>query len=255
MRRAYLILAILTAFLLPIAGHANAREPVTVDAEGMAIKSDTYDVRKKAIEDALKNSVAASVDVAAKEGGHALVDEAAMFVISSKASSYILTYKILSEGWLTHFDIEPKAVEAVPSAAQPIDVDAQQQSMGVDVYHIRIKAVVDAQKLAAALASQSVSSTAKPASSVRILFAEMPDYAAYSAALAVVGAVPEIHDLDNGEFYPGRITFTAAVSGNAAQFAARLAKELGEGFTVTLTDARNITIKPAKPQAPQTEAQ
>lgn len=259
MIRTSLIILILFATLTSVC--VFAAEPVVVDAEGTAIKSDAYDVRKQAIDDSLRKAVRVAVDaVVRQEGMKKAAAPAALADISANPAEYVLTYKILSEGWMTHFDISPQSVEealgpANPNEAVPAGAALDAQSTGVEVYHIRVNASIDAKRLYAALVNLTGSSAAKPAETYIVTLADMADYNVYSAATSAIEQLPDIKDVNYGTFYRGRITFTAASSLSGQTLVERLAKELGAGFVVEMAADHNISIKPASAQPTQNEAQ
>ncbi|MBI5563031.1 MAG: hypothetical protein HY894_09320 [Deltaproteobacteria bacterium] len=254
MRKFQVLAAAFFFFCLALLAAAEAREPLAEDAEGTAIKSDAYDVRKKATDDALRNAVVAAVDALRKEGGAKTGADAASNLYAN-ASTYVLTYKILSEGWMTHFDIAPEYAEPAPGAADRAGADAA--STGVEVYHVRVRASVDAGTLANALVSLK-GGGASTASAITVTLLDMPDYAAFNAVIAALEAAPEIKDIGYNSLYRGRIALTASVTSTDAALAGRLSKDLGEGFAVSAAPdgnvrgqapAHNITIKPASARA------
>lgn len=257
--RISLIILIMFAALASVSVFAAG--PVVVDAEGTAIKSDAYDVRKQAIDDSLRKAVILAVEaVAMQEGMKKTPTPAALADVSANPAVYVLTYKILAEGWMTHFDISPQAVEEALGPVRPVQATPalpllEAQSIGVEVYHIRVNASVDAKRLYAALVNLTGSSITKPAETYTVTLTDMADYNTYSAATSAIEASPEIKDVNYGTFYRGRITLTAASFLSGQTLVERLSRELGPGFAVELAGDHDISIKPASAQPMQNEAQ
>jgi len=235
--------------------------PISVDAEGTAIKSSAYDVRKKATEASLRQAVSLAVTTVTRQEGTADADAAAIAYVNANAAAYVTTYKILSEGWMTHFDVSQQAVEEAlgidknAERAVPTPPSIEAQSLGVEVYHIRINATLDGARLYAALVNFSGASSSRPAEIYALTLVEMVDYAVYNAAMAALEASPEIKNINYGTFYRGRITLTAASFLAGRTLAERLVRELGSGFVVGMTGERAIFIKPAPAGSVSNEAQ
>ncbi|MBI5886977.1 MAG: hypothetical protein HZB85_10420 [Deltaproteobacteria bacterium] len=235
--------------------------PISVDAEGTAIKSSAYDVRKKATEASLKQAVTLAVGTVTSREGMKAADPAALAYINSNAAAYVTTYKILSEGWMTHFDVTQQAVEEALGAdkggqqAIPPPLSIEEQSLGVEVYHIRINATLDAAGLYAALVNFSGASPARQAGIYTLALVDMADYNVYNTAMAALLASPEIKDINYGSFYRGRITLTAASFLAGRTLAERLVRELGAGFVIGMDGERGILIKQAPAGVIPNEAQ
>ena len=239
---------------------AFAAGPVVVDAEGVAIKSEAYDVRRQAIDDSLRNAVRSAVETVTRQEGMKYPASQALAEVSAKPSAYVLSYKILSEGWMTHFDISPEAAAEALGPAQTAQNAAataslEAASLGVEAYHIRVNASIDAKTLYADLASLAGGPAVAPAQVYAITLTDMTDYAVYSGAASVIEASPEIKDFDYRTFYRGKITLTAASFLSGPALAERLARELGPDFAVELTGSHEISIKPVSTLSMQNEAQ
>lgn len=161
---------------------------------------------------------------------------------------------------MTHFDIAPQPVEEALGPAKsvqalPAQPSLEPVSLGVEVYHIRVNASIDAKRLYAALVNFTGGSTAKPAYTYSVTLADMVDYNAYSAATSAIENSPEIKDVNYGTFYRGRITFTVASFLSGPTLIARLARQLGPAFIVESAGERDISIKSASAQPMRNEAQ
>ncbi len=113
-----ILLVIFASFLLlAMPQFAGAGEVSVLKIEGSAKKVEfEADTKKEALERALRGSVEAAVREVMK--GEDILENAELIEerIYSNPMNYILNYRILSEGWITHFDLsgdsaEPEGIE------------------------------------------------------------------------------------------------------------------------------------------------
>ncbi|VAV85444.1 hypothetical protein MNBD_DELTA01-1019 [hydrothermal vent metagenome] len=128
-----ILLVIFTSFLLlAMPQMAGAGEVSVLKMEGSAKKSEfEADTKKEALERALRGSVEAAVREVMK--GEDILENAELIEerIYPNPMNYILNYRILSEGWITHFDLPGDNPE--PEGAEGIDDDAMEGDAGVGV--------------------------------------------------------------------------------------------------------------------------
>jgi len=113
--------AIFAAFLLlATAQFAGAGEVSIIKIEGSAKKAEfAGDTKKEALERALRGSVEMAIKEVMK--GEDILENAELIEerIYPNPMNYILNYKILSEGWITHFDLPGENAE--PEGPDGID--------------------------------------------------------------------------------------------------------------------------------------
>lgn len=218
------IFSIVAALLLfPQAAFAGDIE--LVQAEGTAVKADDItEVKKKAMDQALRQAVLDSAkSLLAKEslGAPANVLES----IAASPRSYVVNYKIRSEGWITHMD-----------SAQ------QEGATGTELYHIWIDASIDADALRAAVSK--LVSMGGSTGQVTINILDVKDNPTFKLIVGLLQKIASIKEVSYNSFASGRITLTAIVSGDAPSIAGRIAKELPEKFAV-MEGAGQIIIRPS----------
>jgi len=120
--------AIFAAFLLlATAQFAGAGEVSIIKIEGSAKKAEfAGDTKKEALERALRGSVEMAIKEVMK--GEDILENAELIEerIYPNPMNYILNYKILSEGWITHFDLPGENAE--PEG--PDGIDGEEPSEG-----------------------------------------------------------------------------------------------------------------------------
>lgn len=230
-----IILASAAFFLAPACG---AAELAVVPSEGTAARTeDIAEVKRRAIDKALRNAVAETLkSMLSKESLSA--PDTVLQAITANPRSYVLNYKIRSEGWINH-------MELVPAAA---GMEAATPGSGVELYHIWIDATVDRDGLRNAIGKYlAVGSDSGP---LVINILDVADYPTYKALLAALGKIAVIKDISYNSFSSGRITLLARASGDAPFLAARIAREVPASFTV-MEGAGQIIIRPSAGMAVQ----
>ncbi|HEY4708399.1 MAG TPA: hypothetical protein VII64_13145 [Thermodesulfobacteriota bacterium] len=231
MRRYILIFAIAASLLLP--SPALSADMETISSEGTASKSDDIaDVKRRAIDHALKNAVAGAINsILSRESLSA--PDAVMQSLLANPRSYVTTYKIRSEGWVTHMDLVPAG--ALPDGGSP--------AAGAELYHIWIDASVDKDALRDAITKFLAINGASGPLMINIL--DVRGYAEFRALVSALQRIAVIKDLSYNTFSNGRITMLAVASGGASNLANRIARELPENYTV-VEGAGQIIIRPSK---------
>ena len=221
------------ALVLIIPSLVNGADIEVVPSEGTALKSDDIaDVKRRAIDHALKNAVSdAAKAILTKESLSA--NDPVMQALTSEARRFVLNYKIRSEGWVNHMDMPP-------SGAMPEGVTA---AGGVELYHIWVDASVDNGALRQAIGKYlSVESFSAP---LVINIMDVRDYTVFKGLLASLRKITVIKDISYNSFSNGRITLLARASGEPSTLAGRIARELPQDFTVT-EGAGQIIIRPSE---------
>ncbi len=213
---------------------ARAQDVTIVKAEGVAGKAeDAAEVKRKAIDRALKVAVAEALkELAKKEGitGLGPIDKETL----SAPRSYVLNYRVISEGWITHMEPTP-----VPDSAPEDDRAAPQ--MGVELYHIWIEASVDNEALRAAIGRAA---QGEGTYQVTLNILDVTDYGAFKGLVSSLERIALIKELSYNSFYRGKVTLTAKSYAPNAALAERIAKDLPEGFVV-FPSGQAIIIRPA----------
>ncbi len=229
MRYLFIFIIALALFLPSPAISADVE---TISSEGTAAKSDDIaDVKKRAIDHALKNAVAEALNsILSRESLNA--SDPVMQSLLANPRSYVTTYRIRSEGWVTHMDLVPAGSlpDGVPSAA------------GAELYHIWIDASVDRDALRDAITRFLAINEAAGPLTINIL--DVRDYAEFRALVSALQKIAVIKDLSYNTFSNGRITMLAVASGGVSNLASRISRELPENYTV-VEGAGQIIIRPS----------
>lgn len=230
MRRYLIIFAAALSLLLP--SLALSADVQAISSEGTATKSgDIADVKKRAIDNALKNAVTEALNsILSRESLSA--PDAVMRSLLENPSSYVTTYRIRSEGWVMHMDLVP--VGALP--------DGVSSAAGTELYHIWMDASVDRDALRDAITRFLAVNEASGPLVINII--DVRDYAEFRALVSSLQKIAVIKDLSYDTFSNGRITMLAVVSGGASNLANRISRELPGNYTVA-EGAGQIIIRPS----------
>ncbi|MBI1912201.1 MAG: hypothetical protein HYS21_09380 [Deltaproteobacteria bacterium] len=223
------IIYILIALILPFS--AFAEDIITIKAEGTASRvDDAAEVKRIAIDKALQNAVSDALKSIMHKDSIDANKALTEANITSSPRSYVLNYKVLSEGWVTHMD-SPAGLE-VPEG---------ENATGLEVYHIWIEASINAEQLRTAL--NSITSGAESTSIVTINLVDITDYETYRTLLAALGKIAMIKDISYDSFYKGRIVLLAKASGSGQTLLERISKEVEDKFVVFPGGPQVIIIK------------
>lgn len=241
MKRLAALIMLLLALAVPAL--AVAEDLNAVRSEGIASKSaDFNEVKRKALDQALKNAVITATDTIIKKDSMDINPEAARAAVSSSPRSFVLNYKILAEGWINHMEEVPPVPTDLP--------DASEQTPGaVELYHIWIEASVDAGQLKNELLRAAGGDTVT--STVKLNILDLVDYGAFKNLMTSLKRIAAIKDLSYNSFSRGRIEVTATVSGPAAGLSEKVAREAGDSFRVIAGGPNMLIIKPAGRTAAQ----
>ncbi len=230
----------LLSVLLLMGSPAFADGVAVVRSEGVALRTENAaEVKKKAIDQALKNAVSSSLTRLIKDDGLEDFSIAESGVLSDP-SSYILNYRILSEGWITHMESIPPLADKLPDTYNQFG----QNPGGLELYHIWIEASVDSARLHNALSRLTVRQD-RPTAAVTLNIIGVTDYAAFRAILSSIERIPAVKDISYSSFYRGRIVLALRSTGDGQTLAERMAKEIPGGFAVIPGGPKMIIIKAA----------
>lgn len=238
LKKIFIIIMAVTAF--GFSGRALADEVSVVKAEGTAIRlGDEALIKRAAIDKALKGAVAAALEPILKkeavQSGTDILEQA----IFANPRAFILNYKILSEGWITH--MEP--VSGVLESPSP-QLQQDSATAGLELFHIWIEASIDARQLRGAVGKLSGGNqTIIP---VKITILNVTDYNAYRALISALKSITPVRDIAYSSFYRGKILLTAKVSTDTQTLIERIGREAGDGYIVIPGGAQSIIIKPAE---------
>ncbi|MBI4948654.1 MAG: hypothetical protein HY955_00730 [Deltaproteobacteria bacterium] len=224
------ILFVVSTALPAFTGVAGAT--MAVKAEGASNRTnDATEEKRLAIDKALKNAVTEALHAVVKAEGLELDKSLADKEILSSPRSYILNYKVVSEGWVTHMGPTPSIVESIP---------AERDAGGVELYHVWIEASVDDGAIRASLGKVM----AGPAlSDVFITVLDVTEYQAFSALLASLRRIALLNGLTYGSFQRGRVTLKARSAVGLPALSERISKEAPAGYLVLPNGPSTILIK------------
>lgn len=232
-----LIPMILLALSLLNPALSSADDLSAVRSEGVASKSDDISaVKRKALDQALKNAVLSAADGIIKKDSVDINPQAAKTAVSSSPRAFVLNYRILAEGWINHIEDIPVAAD-LPEAAG-------QTSGAVELFHIWIEASVDTVQLKNEILRLAGGDSAT--SIVKLNILDLTDYGAFKTLMASLKRIGVIKDLSYNSFSRGRIEVTATVTGPSEGLSEKVAREAGDGFMVIAGGPNMLIIKPAK---------
>lgn len=250
MKKICLMQIFLTAFffVFPLVSFA---EVMTVRAEGQSVKYDeAADVKKLAIQDALQKA-ARDVFAAVIKDERNPVKPSDYPELYSSLTDYVLTYKILSEGWLP--PEVPPSPNAPPQPLPPVTppvpgVQAPEAAPVIETYQVYLEASIDMDQIKAALARAIASKGAAGLKSYDIVMLDIPDYEAYRSLMEILSRIPTVKDVSYNSFSSSRYAFIVRSTDSEAALVERFNGEIGTDYSVFAADAQTIAIKYFAPQ-------
>jgi hypothetical protein len=230
-------------------------EVSVINSEGSARRLDDETATKiRALEDALRSAVSSVLESFTSEESAPQYSEATGEILNN-AADYLLNYRILREGWITHHDVSPtpgqgKTLPDEPGPAEPQPTDTPLEELmtterpvtGVEFYHIWIEAKVDAERLREDL----LKLTGRGEEDIRpvtILIFDVFDYATYESIKNNLARIDIVKDISYNSFFTGRIVLTAKVQGTADTLLDKLEGQVGERFVLIPSGTDKIIIK------------
>lgn len=239
MKKFFLLLIFCAAVFSAFPSRSFA-EVMTVRAEGQAVKYDeAADVKKLAIEDALQKA-AREAFAAALRGERIEAQPSEYPGLYSSLTDYVLTYKILSEGWLPP-ETPPTALPQ-PSAP-PVPLLPGQEALVIEIYQVKLEASIDMDQIKTALARAIAAKGAVGLKSYTLVMLDIPGYDAYRSLMEICSRIPTVKDFSYGSFSNGRYAFTVRSTDTQAALVERIGAEAGADYSVFAADAQTIAIK------------
>ncbi|MBI5642392.1 MAG: hypothetical protein HY954_02840 [Deltaproteobacteria bacterium] len=226
------------AYILFILFHPaliHAGELITVQSEGAATKTgDAAEEKRKAIDKALKNAVNEALSSYAKKEGVALTRELSEEILSNPRA-FILNYKVVSEGWVSHLGPTPLIVDNLPEAGQ--------SPLGVELFHIWIEASIDDGALREAFGKAAAVKDASSIISINIV--DVTDYSEYKELIGALKRIALLNGVSYSTFSRGKITLHAKSGAGVGVLIERISKEIPENYIATAGGPETIIIKAA----------
>jgi hypothetical protein len=250
-------------------GVASAGDTVVVHAEGAAIRTDEVpDVKKAALDQALKNAVAEALE-SVIEREHVKVDPSIIETsIYSNAVDFVVNFKIITEERKTELvmpplpepapvtageegaDIEHGAEPAgggarAEGAVEPVEEGAEPEEIEpvvVETYFVWIEASIDTVSLSDAL-GKIVLEEERISGTLTLVLLDIVDYETYTAIMEALGRIAMLHDITYGSFYPGRFTMSARPAADIRSLVKSISTTAGPDFIVVKGGPRTIIIK------------
>ncbi len=258
--------AMLVLLVRPFApGVASAGDIVVVHAEGAAIRTAAVpNVKKAALDQALKNAVAAALE-SVIEREHVEVDPSVLETsIYSNAVDFVVNFKIITEERKTELVMPPLPEPApVTAGEEGVGIEAGAKPVGggaaaegavepvepeevepivVETYFVWIEASIDTIRLSDAL-GKIVLEEERVSSTLTLVLLDIVDYETYTAIMSTLGRIAMLHDITYGSFFPGRFTMSAKPAANIRSILKSISTTAGPDFIVVKGGARTIIIK------------
>ena len=228
---------------------AKTGDIVTVHAEGAARQTEKGpDVKKTAIDQALKNAVAEALEEVI-ERERVEVDPSVIETgIYSNAIDFVVNFKIISEERKTELveaegvDEGDGALEAeAPEEGGPVEGE-EVAPVVLETYFIWIEAKIDTLRLSNAL-GKIVLEEERISSKLKLVLLDINDYETYTKIVDALGRIAMLHDLEYGSFSPGRFTMTAKPATGIRSLVKSISTAAGPDFIVVGGGRRLIIIK------------
>jgi len=240
-----LVLFALT-IMLPAVSFA-ATDTLEVKAYGSAVNSgNSGATRDAALSGALRDAVTSAV----KEylTGHGIeADEQVMArEIYSRADSYIINYKILSERWISETpDVTEPAVEGDGRGKMASEGGAgataeKEKKSAPDTYHVLIDATLDMGAIKKAIIRIM---GAEDSVDLKLVLLDISDYETFTAIMNSLKRVAIIEDISYESFSRERFVVWAHTVMDPAALAVEIGREAGPDFAVTAYGTNTIIIK------------
>ncbi len=263
-----ILLALLSS---PATAAKNFPGALKVSAEGVSYRlEDETELKGKALDMSLAEAVNSAYETLIAAGINEPDPDADTRVLLSSPLNYILSYRVLSDGWITHL-VVPSSMKLPPRP--PVEVEPNdamtledgpifgsktnstddlettgigQPGQGIELYHVWIEADVDLESLrndlfiTARFASENTSL-------LTILLIDIKDYGEYEKIRDAVSAVDIVKEVYADSFSKGKIVLTAEVWGNPYMLMEKLTviKNTGD-YALIPAGQEKIVIKAGK---------
>ena len=266
MRRSKLgrrILGLLVAMtILGATAGAMAAETMEVKAYGSAESTgDSAATREAALEEAIRDAVATAVQEYLKRHGLEASEEDLASGVYSRAASFVLNYRVLSERWIS----EPPAIIEDETGGGPTEAGGTRGSALAEggseaaatgdwgeagtltptpppppTYHVLINATLDM----GALRKAVIRVLGKgEMGAVRLVILDVSDYETFRSLLASLRRISVIEDISYRSFARDRFVLQAQTVMDPATLAEEIGREAGPDFVAAAYGVNTIIIK------------
>ncbi len=235
-----IIFFLFLVFLISVPGICGATaDTLAVKAYGSAVKDgNASDARDSAMSEAIRDALSGAVNEYLRL--HAIeADEPALTTaIYSRADSFVLNYKILSERWISDIVDVPvdESGETQPGGLAPTVPLAE----GPPTYHVLINVTLDMGAVKRAILGVM---GAEKSLDFKLVLLDISDYETFTSILTALKGVPVIEDLSYKSFSRDRFVLGARSLMDPLSLAAEVAREAGRDFVVTAYGMDTIIIK------------
>ncbi len=229
-KRLLLVLSLLVGLSMPSLTVAGS---LTMKAEGIWQKGKVEtDAKRLATESALHSAVEKAVRLIL---GEEVKEKAEKFledqVYGADPMKYVLNYRILSAGWITHFDTLDRTEDTETT-----------QPLGVDKYHVWIEATVDENILREDL-RELIPLEKRLVTEVSVEILGLEDYRTFEKIKEGVEGLALVREVSYDSFSRDRTTLRVAVFGSGHDLYERL-KEKNTGFIIIPAGLQKVIITP-----------
>lgn len=255
-------LAVLSCIFIALLFHcvAVAEDASVVRSEGAVSGVEAgagSDAREMALQSAIKNAVGSALDALMKRESVDL-DPSVTRSVDESPMSYVLNYRVVSEGWAALPDQaavqdgqqalagaqKEQAGQAPPGRKdQTTEPSSDAQAVNTGEYRVVVEVSVDSVRLRA-LVAEAISGGGTAEVAVRIV--DITDYAVYRTILDSLGRIALIKEISYGSFSRGEITLSVRTAASSGTLLERIAKEVGDRHTVEPGGSGTIIIRPLR---------
>jgi len=214
-------------------------ESLAVKAYGSAVNNgNASEARQSAMATAIRDALGSAVkEYLVLHGIEA--DEAALATgIYSRADSFVLNYKILSERWISDVVDVPveNTSETQPGGLTPTVPLAE----GPPTYHVLINVTLDMGAVKRAILAIM---GAEKSVYFKLVLLDISDYDTFTSILSTLRGVPVIEDLSYKSFSRDKFVLSARSLMDPLTLAGEIGREAGRDFVVTAYGMDTIIIK------------
>ncbi|MEE9615228.1 MAG: hypothetical protein V3W31_09840 [Thermodesulfobacteriota bacterium] len=238
-------IAALVVLLAGVYARPALSEITAVEAEGAAPRlEDERETRALALENALKDAVTTALGEVLTEEAVEAYSGILNVTIYPNARDYVLNYRILSMGWITHLANAPFP----PPEPRPGDAPQPAggvEGVGVEAYHVWIEASVDIRRLKKEVRSMTVMGV-EETSNVTLTVLGVTDYAALEELKRMLGRMEIVRDVSYRSFSRERFEVDVEVAGTARTLVEWIDREAGDRFVVVPEGGDRVVVRAAR---------
>lgn len=185
----------------------------TIRAEGASKKDVAENVMKKAaLKDALKNAVFLSIETVLKKDDYIKNKENIEKTILSKAVNYVVNYRILKKGLITHSELEKESIAQGDEEEEESDTIKKDEK---EFYHIWIEVKIDMDILKDDIRVITGITDLGEVTDVKLVVLDILKNSEFQAFLSIVKKIDIVKSVNYKSFNRGKILLTVEVEGNA----------------------------------------